>query len=265
QVSTPKQEVVRESKILVIPKISDFRTTLSSTSEGRVAPSAVGQGSSLFNLILVPMLVGQTTHDRAQFDAAQTIDAHADTAAREYPENFVLSRWSDNRMYNYFVSGEAQSYGYAQSNYAQFLAAGDPDSWYDRFQGRVGYVVITEQSTTLPTNTTYVALYEGYGVGANQTTATGHFQLLETADGVRTFGVVPGAVIEVSDPSGEQVTATTTVIIGDETHTYTRTTSVTDGSATIRVAHPGEYTVGNRTVTVTAEDVLEGNQTEVTS
>ena len=46
QVSTPKQEVVRESKILVIPKISDFRTTLSSTSEGRVAPSAVGQGSS---------------------------------------------------------------------------------------------------------------------------------------------------------------------------------------------------------------------------
>uniref|UniRef100_UPI003561791F hypothetical protein n=1 Tax=Halolamina sp. TaxID=1940283 RepID=UPI003561791F len=47
QVSTPKQEVVRESKILVIPKISDFRTTLSSTSEGRVAPSAVGQGSSL--------------------------------------------------------------------------------------------------------------------------------------------------------------------------------------------------------------------------
>jgi len=219
----------------------------------------------LFNLILVPPLVGQTTHDQAQFEAAQTINSHADSVAREYPANFVLSRWGDNRMYNYFVSGEAQSYGYAQSNHDRFLAAEHPDSWYDRFQGRVGYVVITDRETNPPANTAYTALYKGRGVGANQTSATGHYQLLETTDGVRTFAVVPGALIEVSDPADEQAAATTTVTIGDETYTYTRTASVADGTATIRVAHPGQYTIGNRTVSVTASDVLAGNQTQMPS
>ncbi|MDZ5811654.1 hypothetical protein U4E84_09900 [Halorubrum sp. AD140] len=219
----------------------------------------------IFNLILVPPLVGQTTHDRTQFDAAQTIDGHADSVDREYPENFVLSQWGDNRMYNYFVSGEAEGYGYAQSNHDQFLASEDPDGWYDQFQDRVGYVVLTDRENAPGDNTTYAALHEGRGVGANGTMSTGHYQLLETDDGVRTFAVVPGALIEVSNPDGEQATATTTVTVGDENHTYTRNGSVSDGTATIRVAHPGEYTVGDQTVSVTSEDVLEGNQTTVSA
>ncbi|WP_249269116.1 hypothetical protein [Halorubrum sp. Hd13] len=217
----------------------------------------------VFNLILVPPLVGQTTHDRAQFDAAQTIDTHADSSDRAYPENFVLSQWGDNRMYNYFVSGEAQGYGYAQSNHDQFLTAEDPDGWYDQFQGRVGYVVLTDRENAPSENTAYAALYEGLGTGVNNTTATGHYQLLASVDGVRTFAIVPGAVIEISDPTGNRVTATTTVTLGDETQTYTRSAPVSNGTATIRVAHPGEYTVGNRTVSVTSTDVLDGNQTRV--
>lgn len=217
----------------------------------------------VFNLILVPPLVGQMTHDRAQFDATQTIDEHAESVDREHPENFVLSQWGDNRMYNYFVSGEAEGYGYAQSNHESFLAAEDPDEWYDRFDGRVGYVVLTDRENAPPANTTYTALHEGLGVGANETTSTGHYQLLEANDGVRTFAVVRGAVIEVSSSGDEQVTATTSVTVGDENQTYTRTASASEGTATIRVAHPGEYTVGERTVSVTSEDVLEGNQTTV--
>ncbi|TKX87192.1 hypothetical protein EXE43_04330 [Halorubrum sp. SS5] len=218
----------------------------------------------LFNFLLVPSLVGQTTHDRAQFDAALTVDSHAEEVAREYPQNFVLSQWGDNRMYNYFVSGESQGYGYARSNHDQFLASLTPDDWYDRFQGRVGYVVITEREGA-PANTTYAALHEGLGLGANGTTATGHYQLLASDDGVRTFAVVPGATIQVTAPNGEQVTATTTVTVDGDgagaTYEYARSATAVNGTATIRVAHSGEYQVGNRTVTVTNDDVLAGNRT----
>ncbi|SFR34712.1 hypothetical protein [Halorubrum sodomense] len=219
----------------------------------------------LFNLLLVPSLVGQTTHDRAQFDAALTVDSHAEAVGREYPRNFVLSRWGDNRMYNYFVSGEARSYGYARSTHAQFLSSPDPDAWYDRFRGRVGYVVVTERETAPAANATYAALHEGLGLGVNGTAPTGHYQLLASDDGVRTFAVVPGATIQISAPSGEQVTATTMVTAGGATYEYARSATVVNGTATIRVAHPGEYQVGNRTVTVTNTDVFAGNQTTVPS
>ena len=220
----------------------------------------------LFNFLLVPSLVGQTTHDQAQFDAALTVDSHADDVDREYPQNFVLSRWGDNRMYNYFVSGESEGYGYARSNHDQFLASATPDDWYDQFQGRVGYVVLTEREG-VPENTTYAALHEGLGLGANDTAATGHYQLLASDDGVRTFAVVPGATIQVSGSNGEQVTATTTVAVGTDgdgaTYEYARSAPVANGTATIRVAHPGEYQVGNRTVMVSDEDIFAGNRTTV--
>ncbi|WP_128906738.1 hypothetical protein [Halorubrum amylolyticum] len=218
----------------------------------------------LFNLVLVPPLVGQTTHDQAQFDAAMTVDAHADTVDREYPQNFVLSQWGDNRMYNYFVSGESQSYGYAQSNHESFVTAEDPDGWYDRFHERVGYVVLTERSGNPPANSTYGQLYEGYGVGVNDTVATGHYQLLTADEGVRTFALVPGATLRVTGQNGERVTASTPVSIGDETAQYAREGAVSEGVANVRVAHPGEYTIGNRTVTVSAEAVVTGSQVNVT-
>ncbi|KOX96773.1 hypothetical protein [Halorubrum tropicale] len=231
----------------------------------------------LFNLLLVPSLVGQTTYDRAQFDAALTIDSHAEDADREYPQNFVLSQWGDNRMYNYFVNGEARSYGYARSNYDQFLAAAHPDEWYNRFQDRVGYVVVTERENTPPTASTYTALYDGLGVGVNDTTATGHYQLLTFTEGLRTFAVVPGATISVPEPSSVgvengTVTATTTVTVpnssGEVTATgttfeYIRHAAVSNGTATIRVAHPGEYQVGTQSVTVTNDAVHNGNRTVV--
>ena len=220
----------------------------------------------LFNFLLVPSLVGQTTYDGAQFDAALTVDAHAEELDREYPQNFVLSQWGDNRMYNYFVNGEARSYGYARSNHDQFLASSNPDEWYDRFQGRVGYVVVTDRED-VPANTTYAALHDGLGLGVNDTAPTGHYQLLASDDGVQTFAVVPGATIQISAPNGEQLTATTTVTVGGDgagaTYEYARSTTVANGTAMIRVAHPGEYQVGNRTVTVTNSDVLAGNQTTV--
>ncbi|EMA71016.1 hypothetical protein [Halorubrum distributum] len=217
----------------------------------------------LFNLVLVPSLVGQTTYDRAQFDAALTVDSHADEVTREFPQNFVLSRWGDNRMYNYFVNGESRSYGYAQSNFEQFLTASNPDRWYDQFHDRVGYVVITDREDVSTTNTTYGALHAGLGVGANDTDPVGRYQLIASENGVRTFALVPGATIRVMDVAGESVTATTTVTLDGTDYEYARTAAVTNGTATVRVAYPGSYRINNRTVTVTDDDVFGGNQTQV--
>jgi dolichyl-diphosphooligosaccharide--protein glycosyltransferase len=169
-------------------------------------------------------------------------------------------------MYNYFVSGESQGYGYARSNHAQFLASSDPDGWYDRFQNRVGYVVITDRGRA-PANTTYTALHDGLGLGVNDTAATGHYQLLARDGGVRTFAVVPGARITIPNTAGDQVTATTTITVdtgaGNTTYEYARSAAVANGTATIRVAYPGEYQVGNHTVTVVTDDVFGGNRTTV--
>jgi dolichyl-diphosphooligosaccharide--protein glycosyltransferase len=67
----------------------------------------------------------------------------------------------------------------------------------------------------------------------------------------------------VSGPNGERVTATTSVSLAGGTAGYTRSATVTEGTAVIRVAHPGEYTVGNRTVAVAHDDVLAGNQINI--
>jgi len=64
-------------------------------------------------------------------------------------------------------------------------------------------------------------------------------------------------------PKDEQVTATTSVLIGYDNQRYTRTASVPAGMATICVTHPGEYTVGDQTVAVSSEDVPKGNQTAI--
>jgi dolichyl-diphosphooligosaccharide--protein glycosyltransferase len=112
------------------------------------------------------------------------------------------------------------------------------------------------------------------GLGANDTASTGHYQLLASDDGVRTFAVVPGATIQVTDPAavgatGGEVTATAEVEINEAgtnvTHEYARSATVADATATVRVAYPGEYQVGNRTIIVTDDDVLAGNQTTIPS
>jgi len=135
---------------------------------------------------------------------------------------------------------------------------------YDRFQGRVGYIVITKQAGPNPANSTYSQLYEGYGVGVNGTTATGHYQLLAAENGVRTFAVVPGAQLRVAGQNGNRVIVSAPVSVDDETTQYTQEATISDGIALIRVAQPGEYTVNNRTVAVSKEAVTTGGRVNVT-
>ncbi len=116
--------------------------------DGRRIAYLLGIGLLVFglSLVYVPSLTADVTYSEAQLEAVDAIDDHADAANRTYPETFVLSEWGDNRMYNHFVNGESQGYSYARNNYEAFVTGTDPDGWYDKFNGRVGYVVVTESN-----------------------------------------------------------------------------------------------------------------------
>jgi dolichyl-diphosphooligosaccharide--protein glycosyltransferase len=120
------------------------------------------------------------------------------------------------------------------------------------------YVVINQQSGS--PGATYDALFNGFGVGYNDTQPTGRYQPVYVGDEVRAFTVVEGAVLNVTGANGEEIVATTDVEVGGETVTYERRGVIEDGSVELRLAHPGEYTVGGQTVTVSTASVYDGER-----
>ena len=229
---------------------------------------AVGLLLCSFSLLYVPSLTAQTTYTDGQYAAVQEIDAHAEATDREYPDDFVLSRWGDNRMYNYFVNGESRGYGYAMSNYDDFRFGDDPDGWYGEFDGRVGYVVLTDVDADLPEDTTQIQLLEERGTGGGDD-ALAHYRAIMLEEDVAAFAVVPGATIEIEGEPGAEIDVETTATVSGETIDYRRTaTADENGTATVTVAYPGEYDIGGEygggeddggeTVTVSESDVEEG-------
>ncbi len=210
------------------------------------------------SIVVLPNFYSDITYD-GEYQVAVTIDEHAEEHNRTYPENFVLSNWGYNRMYNYFVNGEAAGYGYAQSNYEPFLTSTDPGSWYDRFDDRVGYIVIP--SAPAPEESTYTKLYSQLGAGAN---STAHYQAVHVKPGIRVFAVVDGAQLQVNGPENASVSAQTAIgITGGKQGQrlrYQRTGTITNETATLRVAYPGEYQVQTSTG---ATDTVQVDQTMI--
>lgn len=211
------------------------------------------------SLIFVPSLVAQTAHTDGQYEAAMAIDDHAEEVDREYPQNFVLSEWPDNRMYNYLVNGESDSYGYANANFDEFLAGDDPDGWYDQFRSDdVGYVVVGDTEASVPDNATTHQLHDDLGTGGEDGHALAHYQLLATSENTTAFAVVPGATIEATTNADGPVTVSTEQQIDAESITYEREVQPENGSIEVTVPYAGEYAVDGETVTVEEADVLEG-------
>jgi len=205
------------------------------------------------NLIFIPTLVSDNTYNNGEFEAAQTIDDRAEGLDQTYPDNFVLSGWSESRMYNYFVNGESREYGYALSTYEDFLGMTDPDAFYDEAAGDVGYVIIKDVSA--PDESVQQQLFQ-YGTG---TESLAHYQLLMATDSIRAFALVEGATIETTADPGETLTVTTDVSVDGRSFTYERSAVADEnGSVSVQVAYPGEYTVGEGTVTVDEQAVADG-------
>ncbi|SFC72441.1 dolichyl-diphosphooligosaccharide--protein glycosyltransferase [Halobiforma haloterrestris] len=216
------------------------------------------------SLLFVPSLSAQTAYSDAEVAAVDAIDEHATQVDREYPDTFVLSQWGDNRMYNYFVNGESESYGYAANTYDEFLAAEEPDSWYDRFDGRVGYVVITGDREEIPAGTAMNQLHGELGAGSNGTDPLEHYQALYVGDETTAFAVVPGATVTAELEPEETVTVATEREVSGETIVYEReVTAGEDGTLSVTVPYSGEYSVGGESLEVPEEAVENGETVTV--
>ena len=204
-------------------------------------------------LSLEPILDDITHEER--YDAAAEFNEHAEQIDREYPENYVLSSWGNSRMYNYFVNGEARSYGYASRNFEDFMSDSDPDAWHDEFKDRVGYVAVPPVPS--PEGTVHNQLWEDIGMGES---SVSHYQFLGDMNGNRMFAVVDGATINVENEDGVVGAQRQGEVI--EGHSYG-----IEGVGNATVAYEGTYTVftddGPTEVSINESQVYEGDEIEI--
>ncbi|MGQ3330837.1 MFS transporter [Halorubrum sp. FL23] len=229
--------------------------------------------TGLASAVLVDEQTTQTSYSDAEYRAMRAISAHNEAVSRAYPANFVLSRWGTNRMYNYFTSGESESYGFARNTYPEFVAEQNPDEWAQDQLGRVGYVVIDSDDVDLPAGTAYHMLQQRLGVAMEYRDPLAHYRLVylagesgdpETWD-LSAYAVVAGATIQGTGTPGETVVAGTEVTVSGVSFPYQRATTVTDeGEYALTVAYPGTYTIGATEVSVTETAVVAGESISVT-
>ncbi|MFC7133585.1 MULTISPECIES: STT3 domain-containing protein [Salinibaculum] len=207
------------------------------------------------------LINGRITIDPKAARTAQWIHDYASARGLTYPKNFVLSEWGRNRMYNYLVNGESASYAYARENYVDFLLSTDETAWYERFRDRVGFVVTRdfENFRDTPPSRLYARLHRHLGSAADGA-GVGHYRAVYSSPegAYKVFTLVPGATVTgTAPPAVDRITAD--LSIDGATFTYTRLLDPSDdGTFTVTLAQPGTYRLGERTVTVSEADVVDG-------
>ncbi|UPW01283.1 hypothetical protein M0R88_04050 [Halorussus gelatinilyticus] len=204
-----------------------------------------------------------------KFEAATWIDGYAERQGLEYPNNYVLSKWGRNRMYNYFVNGESRSYGFAYRRYAPFLRSSDPAAQYQKLHEKVGFVVtknVNLNGRAAP-KINYARFHKRFGsAGPNGASGAGHYKALYASDdgSVKVFSLVPGANVTGTVGENETVTLSKKVEIEGASFTYRRSiTAGPDGDFSVTVPYAGTYSVGNRTVEVPESAVENGGNVTV--
>lgn len=223
---------------------------------GGVSAVFLGTGTLYTSLI-----TGRMANDDGAVRAARWMREYARERAWSYPDNYVLSEWDRNRMYNYVVNGESASYGYARRHYEAFLSGRDGAAWFDRLAGRVGFVVTRdfERLQDVPPTWLYPRLHEHFGSATADAPGLGHYRAVyASADGAyKVFSLVPGATITGTVDEGID-RLSTAVSIENATFEYVRTIGEIDGEIAVTVAHPGTYRIGDAEVVVEEPDVVDG-------
>jgi len=209
------------------------------------------------SLVQVPVKTGQVTTDEESYRAAAWMNEYAEEQGWEYPENYVFSQWGQNRMYNYFVNGESQSYSFAQNNFADFVASTDGPRWYERLNGRIGFVVLTDDQSGQLSNELFGQL-EGQ---SDSESDLSHYKTVYVSDDGerRVFTLVPGAQLTGPVESNTTFTVSTDVTIDGSSYTYSRRVSTgSNGIYSLTVPYAGEYRIRGSTIRVSESDVLNG-------
>ena len=214
------------------------------------------------SFVQVPIKTSQVTTDEDAYRTAAWMDEYADEQGWEYPDNYVFSRWGENRMYNYFVNGESQSYVYAQQHYGLFLAGSNLTNWHDQLDGRTGFIV-TKDGYAPNQGTIYSHLHEHYGGSGSSLQSTGQFRAVyQTTDGsYKVFTPVTGALIAGRTSSTESGVVSADVDIPESSFVYERqVTGAENRWYMIRVPYPTVYDLtGNDSVAVSESEIRTGS------
>jgi len=199
--------------------------------------------------------ITQGLTDDASYTAAKEIEAYTERHGMTYPDTLVLSRWGDNRMYNYLVNGEIEGHQYAQYNYGEFINSQSVTEWQVEFLDEpVGFVVIQNQD--FGQGTLGDRLYNTHGSRSGETPGLANYRLIHAGDGTKVFAVVDGATVSTEAAPGRRLTVSTNVTVKDIQFRYERRVQANEsGVAAVRVPYPGTYRVGNETVVVTESAV----------
>lgn len=217
-------------------------------------------------LVQLPGTMQLLTHDDTTHETASFIAEYSAERGHEYPENFVLTEWGSNRAYNYHVSGESRSYGFARSHYREFVSSSEPDEWDDTFADRVGFVVLQDTAFVYPTDSMQVRLHERYGSAGDGVDGVGRYRLIYVSeDGSTTvFAYVPGAELVGTGDANVTISVEVDVQVGADSFTYVRRTETDeDGAFSVTVPYPGEYDTSAGSVEVSEEDVKDGRVVEI--
>lgn len=216
----------------------------------------------------LPATMDQITVDDPTFEAASWMAEYSATQGWAYPENYVFSEWGKNRAYNYFVSGESESYGYAKRNYRAFVSSSASAAWYDALDGGTGFIVVRSTAFTYPSDSMQVRLFERHGSAGEGVRGLEHYRLVYVGDTgeLKVFTLVPGATIVGMAAPDAALSVATEVRVHGTTFTYRRTVRTDgDGHFSVTVPYAGAYEIGSRTVTVTEADVTAGETLRIGS
>jgi len=218
---------------------------------------ALGLGAGTLGVLLTPIRHSQLTIDDPTYEAAKFMREYSRERGWEYPENYVFSRWGRNRVYNWFVNGESGGYGYAQSNFDDFVTASDGRQWYERLRDRAGFVV-TEAGTLSGgggDGTIYEQLWD-----EDFAFDTDHYRLVwfDDGDSKRVFTPVPGATVTGPAADAEVVSIDGEAAAGDRTTQISQNVDAKHGVYTETIPLPGRYEVGPQQVILSDADVMDG-------
>jgi dolichyl-diphosphooligosaccharide--protein glycosyltransferase len=197
------------------------------------------------------------------YDAAKAIDAHSTTADRTWPDSYVFSDWGRNRVYNYYTSGQSRSYQYAQQNYRSFITSREPEQWYAQLSAKpTGYVVVKppRDGANPRPETIQSRLWTNWGSATAEVPGTSHYRVVYANEERKVYELVSGATLVSAVPPNSSATASTEVSLSERSFTYEREVNSSPGGATaVTVPYPGEYSVGNATITVDSNAVEQGD------
>ncbi|WP_324664222.1 LamG-like jellyroll fold domain-containing protein [Haloarcula sediminis] len=176
-------------------------------------------------------------------------------------EGYIFSPWSQNRVYNYYLDGNSESYGYARDNYEMFVRSRNVTRWYQNLSGRDTYIV-TGEIETKKQNSLQTRVHEQYGSASNGSDGLSHYRTVYIGDEHTVTEVVPGATI-IGVRNDSVVPLSTSKSINGTTFTYDRKAETNPyGLYSVTVPYTGQYTIEDEDeVNISTNDIQSGTRT----